>query len=260
MDPLAKNANPGIANAKFNYKPASCKSILHIRKKNGMKTPDQITVFAVCYVLLFLLCFWVWKMKGDTLISAKVQCGRWIFLHIRHTLGFIIMVLLPLLLLPVLPEGIIALPKEINSLQLITLMVTGLLLRTVAAKEASHLETKNPVQTGNSSVNAVLHIIFRSAFLTGYEWFFRGCILMSCVSLFGIVPAIIINLVLYSLIHSFNGKKEMLGSIPMGVLLCVFTHWWNSVWPAVFLHLLLSFSYELKILHPFLVHPKKIII
>jgi hypothetical protein len=34
MDPLAKNANPGIVNAKFNYKPACCKSILHIIKNN----------------------------------------------------------------------------------------------------------------------------------------------------------------------------------------------------------------------------------
>jgi len=225
-----------------------------------MNTPDQITIFAVCYVLLFILCFWAWKMKGDTLISAKVQCGKWLFLHIRHTGGLIIMVLLPLLLLPVLPAGIFALPKEINSLQLIALIVTGLLLRTVAAKEAGHIKTKKPVITGNSSINAVLHIIFRSAFLAGYEWFFRGCILMSCVSLFGILPAIIINLVLYSLIHSINGKKEMLGSMPLGIILCVFTLWWHSVWPAVLLHLILSASYESVLLHKFFYKHSKLVL
>ena len=225
-----------------------------------MNTTDQTTILAISYVLLFLLCFWVWKMKGDTLISAKVKKGIWIFLHIRHMAGIIIMVLFPLLLLPVLPEGMLALPTNVNSIQVIALMITGLLLYLFAAKEATSVENKNPVIRVDSSLQAVLHIIFRSAFLVGYEWFFRGCILLSCVSIFGFVPAIIINLVLYLLIHSFNGKNEMLGSIPMGILLCVFTLWMNSVWPAVFLHLLLSFSYELKILHPFIFQPKKIII
>jgi membrane protease YdiL (CAAX protease family) len=225
-----------------------------------MKSPDQITILATCYVLLFLLCFWVWRLKSDTLLSAKVQCGRWILLHIRHTGGLIIMVFLPFFLLPVLPEGMLALPENVNSKQVIILMVSGSLLGLMASKEAGHIENNNPVIRASSTLHAVLHIIFRTAFLAGYEWFFRGCLLMTCVSLYGILPAIIINLVLYSLIHSFNGKKEMLGSIPLGVMLCVFTLWWNSVWPAILLHLLLSFTYEIKILYPFLETPKKITI
>lgn len=216
-----------------------------------MKTPDQIIVLAVCYVLLFLLCFWVWKMKSDTLISERVQSGRWMFLHIRHAGGIIIIALLPLLLLPVLPTELFAFPENVSSIQAVSLITAGIVLYFLATKETGHVRNQTPVINKYSSFHAVLHIIFRSAFLISYEWFFRGCILLSCVTLFGLIQAIIINLVLYSFIHSFNGKKEVLGSIPLGLLFCVFTIWLNSVWPVILLHLLLSFSYESKLLYFF---------
>ena len=223
-----------------------------------MNTINQLSILAVCYVFLFLLFLLVWKKKSENLASPNVQNGNWTWFHIRHAVGIIIMVFIPMLLLPVVNYGLLEIPGSINQLQVITLLVTGLLLLILSAKASDSIETKKIAGGSQSTFNAVVHILLRNSFLVAYEWFFRGLILFSCVSLFGIFPAVLINLFLYASIHLINGKKEFLGSIPFGIILCGFTLWWHSVWPAILLHLLLSASYESVILHQFFCKPSKI--
>ena len=223
-----------------------------------MENIYQILILLVCYSLLNFLFLWIWKMKSHTLISLKVQNGDWVLLHIRHAGGIIIMLALPLLLLKNIPKKMVNWPKDVNDIQVIALMIAGLVLLIISAKASEKIKDCNPVVNKRTRLNAAMHMIFRTAFLVSYEWFFRGCILMICVSIFGIIPAIIINIGLYALIHSMNGKREFLGSVPFGLMLCVFTLWWQTVWPAVLLHLLLSSSYESVILHPFFGKPSKI--
>ena len=225
-----------------------------------METMNPLLVLAGCYTLLFLLSFWVWKMKSDNLLSHKVQSGNWTLLHLRHAGGLIFLVLFPLIFHKVISEGLLVWPQNISNIQVMAVMVTGLVLLTMSAKEAAGIKNKENSQGSQSPFHAVLHMILRNSFLVGYEWFFRGVLLFTCVGLFGDITAIIINIVLYAFIHSFNGKKEFLGSIPFGLLLCVFTLWWQSVWPAVILHLLLSSTYESVILHRFFCYLKKLVI
>jgi membrane protease YdiL (CAAX protease family) len=223
-----------------------------------MNTFYQLSILAVSYILLFLLCFFAWKMKSENLLSPKVQTGNWTLLHIRHAGGIVIMVFIPLFFLPGIVHGLLIWPQNIDHIQVMLLMVTGLILLILSAKAVDKVENKIIVTAQWSSVHAVLHMVLRNSFLVSYEWFFRGLVLFSCVSLFGIIPAVLINLFLYALIHAFNGKKELLGSIPFGIILCAFTLWWHSVWPAVLLHLLLSSSYESVLLHQFFCKPVKI--
>ena len=193
----------------------------------------QLSILAVCYVLLFLLCFWVWNMKSASLTSLKVQTGSWILLHIRHAGGMIIMILIPIIFLPSIPESLLAWPQNIDSIRVLALMVTGLVILFLSAKEAGKITDKKTRVDRWSSFHAVLYMLLRNSFLVSYEWFFRGVVLFSCISVFGLIPAIIINVALYAFIHSFNGRKEFLGSIPFGITLCVFRVWWHSVLPAV---------------------------
>ena len=221
-----------------------------------MITISQLSILVVFYVLLFLLCFLVWKKKSGNLISAKVQNGDWTWLHIRHAGGIIIMVVLPVLFLPV-PSNLLAWPQHVDSLQVTALLITALVIFSLSAKETEVLGNKKFIVNKGSFFQAVLHIILRNSFLVCYEWFFRGLVLFICVSLFGIIPAVLINLSLYAAIHLINGKKEFLGSILFGIILCAFTLWWHSVWPAILLHILLSASYESVILHSFFCKPLK---
>ncbi len=222
-----------------------------------MGPQDQIHVLAICYAMLFLLCLWAWKMKSENLVSQKVLNGNWILLHVRHAGGVFIMAALPLLFLPVVPGSVFLWPGSVDHIKTLALVTAALLLLILVIKNREDLCKEKSVSQRGSSFHAVLHIVLRSFFLVSYEWFFRGCILFSCIDLFGITPAIIINLVLYALIHSFNGKKEMYGSVPFGLMLCLFTIWYQSVWPAILLHLLLSSSHESYILSPFLCKKSK---
>ena len=217
-----------------------------------MALQNQLGVLVMCYALLFLLCLWAWKMRSENLVSEKVLNGNWVLLHIRHFGGILIMTAIPAVFLPVIPENLMQWPGSAGFIQTITLTVAALILLLLVIKNRDGMTIDEPVNDKDGYFHAILHIVLRSSFLICYEFFFRGCILFSCIDLFGTLPAIIINLVLYALIHSFNGKKEMYGSVPFGLMLCLFTIWYQSVWPAILLHLLLSSSHESFFLSPFL--------
>lgn len=90
-------------------------------------------------------------------------------------------------------------------------------------------------------------VLVRTLFLIVYEFFFRGVLLFIMLSDLGTVAAIAINIVLYVFIHWFD-KKERYGSVPMGLLLCVVSIYYRSVWPAIAIHMALALSHEITLL------------
>ena len=104
--------------------------------------------------------------------------------------------------------------------------------------------------------NLPVYFLFRIIYLCAYEIFFRGIVLFSCIEWFGTLPAIVISTLLTVLIHLFTNKKEMIGSIPFGIILSIGSIELHSVWPAILLHTALSFSYELPPVKQFIMHLK----
>jgi membrane protease YdiL (CAAX protease family) len=86
-------------------------------------------------------------------------------------------------------------------------------------------------------------------YLTGYEFLFRGLLLFSCFNAFGLWPAVVINLALYSTLHLPKGMREAIAAIPFGALLCYLTLESNSILPAIFLHSLQSISCEISCIY-----------
>jgi len=82
-------------------------------------------------------------------------------------------------------------------------------------------------------------------YLTGYEFLFRGLLLFSCYDAFGLWPAIVINLALYSALHLPKGMKEAIAAIPFGALICYLTIESQSILPAIFIHSLQAISCEI---------------
>ena len=98
-----------------------------------------------------------------------------------------------------------------------------------------------------SSINykqCLSYIILRLLFLLAYEVFFRGVLFWYSLQFTNLVNAIIINLFFYALIHITESKKEILGSIPFGLVLCLFTYYSGSIWPAFIIHASLSIWHE----------------
>lgn len=90
-------------------------------------------------------------------------------------------------------------------------------------------------------------LLLRTLFLIVYEFFFRCAVLFIMIEDFGVVAAVIVNLVLYVAVHWF-GKKERYGSVLMGIILCSVSIFYNSIWPAIIIHLSLALSHEVTLL------------
>jgi hypothetical protein len=96
--------------------------------------------------------------------------------------------------------------------------------------------------------SALAYLIPRIFFLIAYECFFRGLVLALCIGAFGIFMALAINISLYVIIHVFNGKREIFSCVPFGLLLAGATISFQSVWPAILLHVVLAVVYESRLL------------
>jgi membrane protease YdiL (CAAX protease family) len=75
-----------------------------------------------------------------------------------------------------------------------------------------------------------------AVYMLGYEFLFRGVLLLSTFHAWGLWPAVVINLALYSALHLPKGLKEATATIPFGALVCYLTIESQSILPAIVLH------------------------
>ncbi len=90
------------------------------------------------------------------------------------------------------------------------------------------------------SINFITWLIY----LFAYEAFFRGLLLFSFYYTFGATTAIIVNIILYLLAHLPKGTKEMIGSVPFGLILCIITLNTGSFMAAFLIHGIMAISYD----------------
>jgi hypothetical protein len=90
----------------------------------------------------------------------------------------------------------------------------------------------------------LVYLLFRLFFIAAYENWFRGFLLIDSLALLPLAAAVALNGCLYAALHCVNGKKEMIGCLPFGCLLCGLCIWWGATWPAIFIHLMLTLGYE----------------
>lgn len=81
-------------------------------------------------------------------------------------------------------------------------------------------------------------------YLAGYEFMFRGFLLFSCSHYFGSSMSIAINTLIYSLAHINKGISEILGAIPLGIILCIITLNTGSILFAFIIHVTLALGNE----------------
>ena len=61
--------------------------------------------------------------------------------------------------------------------------------------------------------------------------------------------AIFYSTILYVLIHIFDSRKEIIGAIPFGIVLCLFAYYTNGVWYVFIVHMALSAVYEISLFY-----------
>jgi len=76
------------------------------------------------------------------------------------------------------------------------------------------------------------------------ELLFRGILFFSCLRSFGLWPAVLINIVIYTAFHLHKGWKEMVGSVFLGFVFCLLTYKTGTLWTSFFSHAILALSNE----------------
>lgn len=165
--------------------------------------------------------------------------------------GMVLFGLIPVLLLRVLPGYTISqvglnMNRFAGSLLWIVILGAFLISMNFFLTRNSK-SSKNYPQIQKESWNFYLILINTlswAGYLFAYEFMFRGLLLFPLVNHLGIVTAIIINTILYSATHFYKGVQEVIGAIPLGIVLCLLTIEYGNIWIAFFAHLCLALSGE----------------
>lgn len=108
----------------------------------------------------------------------------------------------------------------------------------------SGLQSKEKLSAAISIGESRNYLSLRVPGLIIYEIFFRGVLLGISLEWFSTPFAVALNIILYAIAHAFSSRKEFIGSIVFGLLLCYITILFDSILPAIILHLGLALPYE----------------
>jgi membrane protease YdiL (CAAX protease family) len=210
---------------------------------------DLFYLYGFSYLFFFLLLWFTRTHKANRLVGEDGSfSSSSILLVVLHVAGIILFGAFPFFFHHskfVLFQQTTAFWHTAVNLFLAILVILVSLLFSVKS------ETQVPHSKGNASPDApflILYFFVRIAFIVSYEMWFRGWLLTDSIANFGVLIALCLNLSLYTLLHIVNSRKEMIGCIPFGLILCCLCIWQGAVWPAILIHLVLTISYELKLL------------
>lgn len=189
-------------------------------------------------------------LKKETLSFYRIVIGRYF--------GFLMLGVIPLSLLYVVGKfSLASLGIQFSAAQASFNIAASLILGILAIsinwsrrKNENNLLAYPQIRIKNWDVSLVLkNSISWGFYLLGYEILFRGVLLFPLVPVFGLYPAIAINTIIYSLVHIPKGLGETLGSILLGIVLCLLTLKTGSIFIAFMAHLFLAISNFLFTLH-----------
>ncbi|MEJ6753900.1 MAG: CPBP family intramembrane metalloprotease [Flavobacteriales bacterium] len=176
------------------------------------------------------------------------------FKHIFFTkyFGFISMGILPtifcLVFLPELTLADLGLTFIYKTAQFSIFWILGLSILIIPLVYFSAKKPKNLVNYPQIRAKVwTKKMIFINAlgwflYLFGYEFLFRGVLLIPLIEPLGMWPAIAINIALYSATHIPKGLDETVGAIPLGFVLCLLTISSGTIWIAFIVHVVMAWT------------------
>jgi membrane protease YdiL (CAAX protease family) len=219
-----------------------------------MKNTELILILVLSYTIMLLMTVSISRLKPGITLHHKLSPGNFRVLNYLHTAGIVTMLIIPCMD-ALLPPFLFSFPDKISIVQIIIFLFCFFAIAFFPWRDFSDKNHKDG-DTVSSLPSVLLYGSLRSTFLVSYEWFFRGLLLWSFSLWLGVIWSILINVLLYTLIHIHKNKNELIGCIPFGLLVCVFTLWWQSIWPAIIFHLEIMIIHEWPILQKF-ISPQK---
>lgn len=188
------------------------------------------------------------RMHGASIMNGYGDYMAHLF---RRMLGFAIMGLFPLVLfvygLELSPSGygINLFHLQQSGIWIAIFAPPIILLNYYVAGKPSNLRQYPQIRLMHwRRLDLFANFISWTIYLLGYEMLFRGFLLFSLYDAFGAPLAITLNVVLYALAHIPKGAREMAGSVPFGVVLCMITLSTGSFLAAFVIHAAMALSNE----------------
>ncbi|MBT8258542.1 MAG: CPBP family intramembrane metalloprotease [Flavobacteriaceae bacterium] len=203
----------------------------------------------ISFGLYFIISYLSKFSKLRNLKEALENPGRIRLLNFKHLTGIVLLGLLPLAYYSDYYSLFVSF-TELTSIVMSSFIAISVIVCILAIKSASQVRLQPKFQFKTEKFWISNYFINRILFLISYEFFFRGIILYFFLNRFGLWPAIALTTALYVIIHAFDTKEEIIGAIPFGIVLCLYSYH-GSIWMAIGLHLILSLTYELIIYRRF---------
>ncbi len=223
-----------------------------IKPDDSLEAACALAYFALVFMLFFFSqgskCTGkLAKRFGDRPSQPEIQ------IYIEKSLGFVLFGLIPAIAFPLLfgkelEDYGVRFPSA-DKLWLWWLLPVSLFLAMslLRSKKGVNIEYYPQVRRKTWDIQRVLiNGVFWILYLVGYEFIFRGLLFFSALAAFGLVPAIAINCVIYSLSHVPKGAGEAFGAFFMGILMCVIAYSTHSMLIPFVLHVILALGNDLK--------------
>jgi membrane protease YdiL (CAAX protease family) len=199
-----------------------------------MENISIMLILLISYASILFMFMAINRIRPGVITYDRPEQSSFRLFNYLHTITIIIM-LLPAFFIKPLPISLLSFPDRITIEQAIIFLMSFGVIGFFPWKKFSEAGPKDD-SISSPTIPVILYAFLRIIFLIVYEWFFRGLLLIGISAWAGIEWSIVINVLLYTIMHSHKSKKEMIGCVPLGLLLCVFTIWWQSIWPAIILH------------------------
>jgi membrane protease YdiL (CAAX protease family) len=197
-------------------------------------------------ILGYLIYFSILKSNLQSKIRSQFTPIKSSFYWIQTTriIAFVCMAIFPIVYIHLLSIdflGINCVWSSDDSKYTFVLALLLIPLGAINAKGKEHLSMYPQVRMKKwNSIEYAFNILSWGLYLLGYEFLFRGILFLGLIPFTGLYPAILINTLLYALAHLYKGKKETLGSIPLGIVLCLITSHTETIWTAFFVHWIMA--------------------
>ena len=182
------------------------------------------------------------KTKITKLFTPLKSSFYWI--QLTRVIAFVCMVILPVTYIHFMNIefwSVICKWTLTDTKYTLTLALILIPLGAFNAKGKEHLAMYPQVRMSQwNTLEYLSNIASWGLYLLGYEFLFRGILFLGLIPFTGLYPAIAINTILYAAAHLYKGKKETLGSIPLGILLCMITAETNTIWTAFAVHWIMA--------------------
>ena len=202
-------------------------------------------LIAASFIIYFIISYAYKILKIQNVEEALLTSRGLLLLNLKHILGILLFGLIFYLITP--EYRFLINSFEIPNLNILLLLLGVVFISALLAFTLVKKNLKNKAKISQYNHNqGWTYFIIRIVFLISYEFFFRGILLFFFIEINGLILAIIISTSLYVLIHIFDTKAEILGAIPFGIVLCLFSYFTNNIWAAFIIHGTLSGVYEVS--------------